>query len=824
MKNTELFKKIESVLLTVQSPARYIGGELNTFMPEENASVRAAVCYPDLYEVGMANSGIGILYNVANAMEGVSCERVFAVAPDFEKRLREEKIPLSTLESFTPLNELDLIAFNISHELMYTNILQILDLGGIPLQRRDRKDGDPIIIGGGESASNPFPASDFIDLFFIGEGEEGFPEKLAVIKKCKEDPSMTRDKIISELSQIEGVLNPADYNFSWEGTSVDISPYKRVKMRKHAGIGWSTEKPVVPSIRISHERAVVEVARGCYNLCKFCHAGYYNLPYRPCSVKDVKENLCRQLSNTGYNEVSLAALSVSDYRDLAVLMNEILPELTSRGISISLPSLKVDKNTLPILQLLSKIRKSSLTFAVESASQELRSISNKKVKTADILDIAEFVFSHGWRLIKFYFMIGLPGCDEVDEATEIAELVRAVLAVPGKGKREINVTISPFIPKAHTPFQWAQQKGDDYLMDVIRKVKSMVPRSVKVKNHDTRSSYLEGLFSRGDSRLGSVILRAYEYGARLDSWKEYFDFRIWQRAVEEEIEDVSAYFSERDRNSSYPWQVIETGNERAVESMYERTLDLENYSQPENRYGIAVDEVAVLQAMEKFEEKYETKSRVRFEFSKAGTARFIPHLDLMEIVKRAMRMSDFPMAFTQGFNKREKISAGYPVPLGIESSSEIVDVESCEDLSESELSVFAESIVGHLPDGIRLNSVKPKYGKESVMAETAAVQYELHFADEKEACGFYEKFQQVDSFARKNKSGKDVVVQKDQSVLNCSHSGSSVNMILVTGTPSSMRIDAVVSAATGVPFVSDNGVRVMKTCQFRDNGGTLERI
>jgi len=821
MKNIEIYNRIEKILLQVQSPARYTGGELNTFEPSETDTVRVAVSYPDLYEVGMANTGVGILYNVGNSIEGVSCERVFAVAPDFEEKLRENEIPLYTLESFSPLKELDLLAFNLSHELLYTNIFQILDLAGISLKRAEREERDPIIIAGGEAVSNPFPGADFIDLFFIGEGEEGFREKLEILKDCKKK-GLSRSETIDEIAKMEGILDPRDYDFP-DGAA-DIDGCKKVKMRKHHGLLSATEKPVVPNIRISQERAVIEVSRGCYNLCKFCHAGYYNLPYRPCSIDDIKRNLDSQILNTGYNEVSLASLSVSDYKDLTVLLNDILPGLTERGISISLPSLKVDKNTLPILQLLSKIRRSSVTFAVESASQELRSIANKKVKTEDVLDIAEFIFSHGWRLIKFYFMIGLPGCDEVDEAAEIADLIRAVLAVPGKGKREINVTISPFIPKPHTPFQWAEQKADDYLMDVIHRVKTMVPRSVKVKNHDTRSSYLEGLISRGDRKVGEVMLRAYELGARLDSWKEYFHFPIWQQAVSEVLGSSEAYFAERSRDVSYPWQVIETGNERAVDSMTDRKLDLENYSQPENRYGVAPDENAVLEAMERFTEKYDTAARFRFEFTKTGSGRFIPHLDLMEIIKRALRMSDFPMGFSQGFNKREKISAGYPVPLGIETESEIFDVESHVCLCDEVMESYVPVINSHLPENIVLNSIRHKMDKVAVMAETSSVEYEVSFPSESEASIFHEKLLATESFTRKNKKGKEVVVVREEAMAESSLEGAVMRFRLVTGTSSSMRMDSIVSIVSGVPFEEQSDVRIVKICQYRDSNGGRERI
>ncbi len=827
MINREIHSRVEKILLTVQSPARYIGGELNTFMPKADDTVRAAVCYPDLYEVGMANMGVGILYNVGNAIPGVSCERVFAVAPDFEAALRENHIPLYTLESFRPIGELDLLAFNVAHELLYTNILQILDLGGIPILRKNRREEDPIIIAGGGAISNPFPAFDFIDLFFLGEGEEGFREKLEILKRCRSDSSMTRDDIIEEIAKMEGILNPRDYNFDYQGLNgltVNLENTKRVRVRKHPGLLSATEKPMVPNMRISQERAVVEVARGCSNLCKFCHAGFYNLPYRSCSVGDVKTNLYSQLENTGYNEVSFNSLSVSDYRELTLLLNDVLPELTERGISVSLPSLKIDKNTLPIVETLSKIRRSSLTFAVESASTELRSISNKRVRLEDVLDIAEFVFSHGWRLIKFYFMIGLAGCDEVDEAEAIADLVKQVLSVAGKGKREINITVSPFIPKPHTPFQWEEQKGEDYLMETIRKIKTLVPRSVRVKNHDTRSSFLEGIISRGDERVGKFLLRAYELGARLDSWNEYFNFSIWEQAMEEVLPDHGIYFSQRDRSSNYPWQVIDTGSDHIVEKMADRKLDLEKYRVPENRYGKPVETGGVLNAMERFAIKYETAATYRFEFTKVGDARFIAHLDLMEIVKRALRMADFPMAFTQGFNKREKVSAGFPVPLGIESRSELFDFESYEGLDEETISSFIDSVNKRLPGDISLVGIVEKAHKGALMAAVSFIDYEIIFSDEDTASSFIDRLSSMGTFTKKNKKGREVLIVKDECVRKATLDRERVVLSLFMGSASSMRVDKLFSAVMEVPFETYEGVRIVKIGQFSHEGGVVRRL
>lgn len=555
------------------------------------------------------------------------------------------------------------------------------------------------------------------------------------------------------MSAVEGVLLPGNYTFTYDGTGVSLDGKAHVKMRKHSRPYYTSAKPIVPNIRISHERAVVEVARGCFNLCKFCHAGYYNLPYRPCTDKDVAAEVLRQLDSTGYNEVTLTALSVSDYKHLVGLLNKIIPSLTERGASVSLPSLKVDRNTLPIIELISKIRKSSLTFAVESASEELRSISNKKVRTEDLLDIVDFVFKKGWRTIKFYFMIGLPGCENVDEAAQITALMKQVLDVSGKGRKEINVTVSPFVPKTHTPFQWAKMMDMDYFYDVISRVKTSLPRSVKIKNHDIKSSFLEGLIARGDTRFGKVIYHSYLDGAKFDSWSEYFSFDIWKKNLDEFFPEWRMLTENRDESLSYPWQVIETGGERAVDAMKNKRLDIKNYHQPENRYNEIPDMGKYYESMTIFEKRLEVLQNLRMFFSKTGDGRLVPHLDFIEILKRAFRIAELPVSFSRGFNKREKITTGFPVPLGFESLSEIVEVDLFRNLSEKDLQEFPEKINSALPPFIRLHNMREVEHGKSIMALVNAVEYNALFYIEELAASMIGLLEGKNKLEKKGKIG-----------------------------------------------------------------------
>jgi radical SAM superfamily enzyme YgiQ (UPF0313 family) len=325
-------------------------------------------------------------------------------------------------------------------------------------------------------------------------------------------------------------------------------------------------RPLVSSIRVVKDRAVVEISRGCFNLCRFCHAGYFDLPYRPCDTDSVVSNVRQILANTGYNELTLSSLSIGDYRDLAALLNRLIPELTEQGVSVSLPSLRVDLDTIPVIETVSDIRKSSLTFAVESGSQEMRAIANKKLREEDLLFILDHVFSRGWHTVKLYFMIGLPGCDEADEAEAIISLLKKIMTL-GSRRKDINVTLSPFVPKPHTPFQRERQMNSDYFGETVMRIKRALPKFIKIRNHNVRASMLEGIFSRGDSRLGEVIKAAYRDGCRLDSWDEHFRYDIWERNLEALMPWWRDYLSDRRGWKALPWQVVSNGFGKLVSSM-----------------------------------------------------------------------------------------------------------------------------------------------------------------------------------------------------------------------------------------------------------------
>ena len=815
----KLKEELDKILLSVQKPGRYIGEELN-ISKKKDPLVRMALSYPDLYEIGMSNNGLKILYEIANNLKEVACERVFAVELDFEKLLREKKIPLYTLESYTFLNQLDLIGFNLSHELLATNVLQILDLGQIPLLRQERKFGDPIVIAGGEATSNPFPMSDFIDAFLIGDGEEALTEILAVFLKAKSE-KLIREEVLSLLSEIEGIFLPMNCQTSYQGLKLKEINGAKVTKRLYLGEKISDPlKPIIPNIRISQERMVLELAKGCPNLCNFCQAGYYNLPYRSYHHQLFKDHLSELIKNTGYDSLTLSSLSISDYPQLFELLNEILPILTEKGISISLPSLRVDRKTTPLIEQISDLRKTSLTFAVESASEKIRLRSNKKVNTNDLLDFLGYFFKQGWKKIKLYFMVGLPGCEEEDEAEQIVNLLFKIVQKVGP-KKEINVTVSPFVPKSHTPFEREKQMGEDYFRKIIQKIIRNVPRQIKIKSHDIKSSLLEGILARGNDLLGDVILAAYQKGARLDSWREHFNFSIWEDSFNQIIPAWKEFFGARGEDEILPWKIITIGYENLIEKnrqkegLCKKKPLPKSFSDPKN-----ISLLSQKEALASFQKKYLTKERSRIFLTKKGPARFIPHLDFIEIIKRSLRRTKIPVSFSQGFNKREKISLGFPIPLGIESESEICDLDLYKSIT---IEQFME-MNKFLPKGIQVEKVKLLQKKESLMGIIKMVEYKIN----SQKANFIEKIKEnLDNKIAfyKEEGPKKIKLPFSEVVFSFDFFTSGTFFLkLFIGRKNSLRIDKVILSLAEIKIEEFYHFRVIKTGQFYESSNNFIKI
>lgn len=569
---TNLWPQIEPLLSQVERPSRYIGGEWASFKQQEYA---VGLCYPGTYEVGQANQAIQILYSATNAVEGMSAERIYLPWIDFADTMRAHNLELFTLESFCPVKELDLLGITLPYELSFTSILEVLDLSGLALYAKDRKESDPLVIAGGPSVYNPEPIADFIDAFLVGEGEEQFVEVAARHRELKQ-AGASKDEILSELAQIQGVYVPSLYDVKYDeqGRVASIEAheqapsvvYKRLinDMNSVAPVTC----PVVPYMDVVHNRLTVEVLRGCTRGCRFCQAGMTYRPVRERTADEIVKAATEGLAQTGYDEVSLTSLSSADHSQLEEILRRLTRSLEGTGISVSLPSLRVDAFSIDMARLISGSgRKTGLTFAPEAGSQRLRDVINKNVTEKQLLDTIEEAFKAGWRRVKLYFMIGLP-TETDDDIRAIGELTQKVVEcarenVP-KGQRgsvSIGVSVSTLVPKAHTPFQWEPQATDDEIKRKQMVLRDSMPRKgVNLSWHDSDVSFLEGVVARGDRRLSRVLEAAWKNGSRYDAWSEQFELQRWLdafSACDFDPEDVAN--RARDYNEVLPWSHISTG-------------------------------------------------------------------------------------------------------------------------------------------------------------------------------------------------------------------------------------------------------------------------
>ncbi|HIU65968.1 MAG TPA: TIGR03960 family B12-binding radical SAM protein [Candidatus Caccomorpha excrementavium] len=570
----------DEILLKVDKPARYIGGEVNAVMKDpKEVEIRFAMCFPDVYEVGMSHLGIQILYDMFNQREDTYCERVYSPWVDLDAILREKKIPLFALESQDPVKEFDFLGITLQYEMCYTNVLQILDLSGIPLFSKDRTENDPIVIGGGPCAYNPEPIADFFDCFYIGEGETVYDRVLDEYKENKRAGGSRRD-YLERIARIEGIYVPSFYDVEYNPdhtirSFVPNNPNAQEVIRKQAEMNLSDtyypEKPLVPYIKPVQDRVVLEIQRGCIRGCRFCQAGMIYRPIRERDVNYLKRMAAAMLRATGQEEISLSSLSSSDYSGLAELVYYLIEEFGSRGVNISLPSLRIDAFALDVMSKVQDIRKSSLTFAPEAGSQRLRDVINKGLDEESILKGAAEAFRGGWNKVKLYFMLGLPteNAEDIEGIAVLADkIAREYYAIPKdrrNGRVSITASTSFFVPKPFTPFQWARMDtAEEYLekKDLLRqKLKEQLNyKSIRYNWHDANLSVLEGVFARGDRRLSQVICSAYRKGCLYDSWSEYFRFDLWMEAFEENDAEIGFYIHrERDLGERLPWDFIDAG-------------------------------------------------------------------------------------------------------------------------------------------------------------------------------------------------------------------------------------------------------------------------
>ncbi len=719
---------LRSILTRVEKPGRYVGGEWNEIRKNpRTVDVKVALAFPDVYEIGMSYLGQKILYGILNADPAVLAERVFAPWPDFEAELRQSRVPLASLENAIPLAGFDIVGFSLLYELNYSNVLTILDLGGIPLFSRDRGRSHPLVIAGGPAAFNPEPVADFFDLMLLGDGEEAFPEIIAKYRALRQ-AGLERSALLKELSSIEGVYVPSLYRPVRQDRSPLLVPQPldgaatRIRKRVLKGFQRSffPEKIIVPSLRVVFDRVAMEAARGCPQNCRFCQASSLYFPHRTKDPSFVVKTMLRSLRQTGYEDCSLSALSISDYPRLEETVRCLMDRLGPEKISLSLSSLRPSGLSRDIVDSILKVRKTGFTLVAEAGTERLRAVVNKKLKDQEIWDGLSYAFAAGWRLVKIYFMAGLP--TETQEDLEgIAAMVRRSLdlgrSILGTWP-QIHVSVSSFIPKPHTPFQWLAMESVDSLAAKQRMIRTSLgrARSVEFKDHPVEASALEAVFSRGDRRLSRVLARAWSKGARFDSWRDKLNLPLWWEAFAEEAVDPADYLKAIDRDVILPWDHIDIGLKKSHLAR-ELDLGLAGRSSPsclerncadcngcDLRFWKKADRPSALKSPRpapraQSDDKAGQVLRYRVVYRKTGKARYLSHIDLIHVIQRSFRRAGVSVRKTQGFHPKMDFSYGPALPLGMEGRREVLEFRSESRLDPE---IFLAGMKRALPSGIRV--------------------------------------------------------------------------------------------------------------------------
>jgi radical SAM family uncharacterized protein/radical SAM-linked protein len=760
MRYRSLRPRLDPLLPTVEKPGRYIGLERNVTRKDlAKASVTLALAFPDTYEIGMSHTGLKILYELVNRREDFACERVYAPWVDLEAKMRAAGIPLFSTESFAPVGDFDVLGFSLQAELNYSNILNMLDLAGLPVWQRERRESDPIVLGGGPCTANCEPIADFFDAFLVGDAEDALTVFLDAYRDGR-SRGLSRRELLVHLAEIEGIYIPSLYDVAYDAngriTAITPNDPRAPKQAKRTWVPtlkpeYYPDKPMVPSVEIVQDRLGLEVMRGCTQGCRFCQAGYWYRPVRELDPGDVAEMTKKFIAESGWSEVGLLSLSTADYSQIEPLVKCLAPQLSDRRVSISLPSLRAEAFSVGLAEAVSEVRKSGFTFAPETGSDRLRRVINKTFTNDDMIQAADVAFARGWDLIKVYTMIGLPTETSAD-LDELVTLVVGILAQGRKhGRKNVNVAVGSFVPKSWTPFQWAPFDGIEilerklsYLKEKFRNV-----RGAKMKWHEPREAEIECVLSRGDRRVGRILHTAWKSGVRFDGWTEHFRYDLWTKAFETEGIPKESYLRAYDLDEILPWDVLDV-------SIKKRWLQIELIkAKKEMRtedckwghcYACGVpgngEDTMLAKAMPGAQSTFDAATapasdpaayrdvakgaayrqkampdlptaarravqgdrvfRHRVTFSKTGDARFLSHRNTMDVLERAIRAAGLPARYSEGFNPHMKLSMGPALALGLESRHEVFDAEGIAPFPADAAARIAEK----LPSGISILDVR----------------------------------------------------------------------------------------------------------------------
>lgn len=818
--------------LSVEKPARYMGNETGS-VAKGAVDVRFVLAFPDVYEVGMSHLGFQILYGILNGFDWIAAERVYSPWPDREDAMRASGERLATLETGTPLAGADILGFTLQYELSCTNILNMLELAGIPLLASERGDGYPLVLGGGPCAGNPEPLADFFDAFLFGDGEDAVVEIAGVYREWKRSQG-NKAELLDRLAGINGVYVPSHFSVSYrgDGTIEAVVPLKAGRERVRRRIAADLESlpyptdPVVPFLKTVHDRVSMEIARGCTRGCRFCQAGYIYRPVRERTPETILETIDTVLKNTGYEEISLLSLSSADYGCITELLRTLMRRYASERVAVSFPSLRVGSLTRDLVDEIARVRKTGFTLAPEAGSERLRGVINKGITEEDLIRNAGDAYQAGWRLIKLYFMIGLPTetWEDVAGIAELAAKVKRSARGTGHGG-EVNVSVGSFVPKPHTPFQWEPQIGLEEIVQKQRFLRSeLKKRKLAFKWHDAPLSFLEGVFARGDRRLSRVLLKARELGCRFDGWGEHHDFAKWRTAFEETGISPEFYLRRRGYDEILPWGHLDSGvtteffrqeAEKAWSGLPTTdcrdgsccacgVCDFSSIRVVTHRPSSAVAGAENNQGA--FPSDAGQSERIRLRFSKTGVMSLLSHLELIHLFTRTVRRAGIPIRYSLGFHPHPKFSFATALSVGVESWAEYLDMEIAPGFGASQVMAALNRA---LPAGMEiLEACEIPLKSESLSVIMEATRYRVTLPQGlvPDLPARAEEFLRLDSFVHHRvKKGKSVELDLRQELSSLHAASDTLEMVVGRGKPLEFA-----AAITGLPDEALRPARIEK--------------